>query len=479
MAVVAVVAVLCGLCASQPDAGPGTSENDGLTPRAREWQEREITGLVAFRPDTATKIIQITEDAPTRASVSYAYGMFWLGPTDWAYMTSISSHDLEPQIALIIDRDGRVYRVFEHVCPSLPLSRPEGLEIDSIEAFLQTYAGTDDEPRRWELLEDFYATADRAQLPTAQEHQRMLALAPEAAADARRLAIRALIRDGTEESWEVVKMALAGITDWAVLEDARQTAHAVDEAKGQYIAGVQQARLNAEPQQRTEQQILAILSVADRTGLDHLLALVDDHDAEALCARIEAFCRSYTMRAAGSRGEFARLRNVVNAFGALDTERAAAFFSNLLESPAGPVRQVGVYGVGELRVPGVVAKLRTMVVAEHEGFLSADSVCVALGKISTPEAHQALIDLLLQDPMEVRLAWAAMAAMTRVCGGLAGSPPGTWANGCWATVADGPVAVAERFAAALNTLADRTADERLAREARGRARSVVSEASKQ
>ncbi len=460
LVLVAVVGV------AQPDAGPGTEADDELTPRARAWQEGQIAGLAASRPSAASKILEVICDAPDRVEVNYAYGLFWLGPEDWAYMISFASHDQESQIALIIARDGRVYRTFQHVCPRLFLSRPEGLAMDSIEAFLQTMSMENREPCGWELIDGSYATPDRDELLTAQEHQQMLAVAPAASADARKLALRALIRDGSDESWEVVNTALDAITDWAIIDDARQTAASVDEAKGEYIAALQQARLNADPQQRTEQQLLAILSAVDRGALGRFTSLVEDDDTEAMCARIEAFCRSYTVRAATDRTQLARLRNVVNAYGALDAERAGTFFSSLLEEPPGALRRAGVYGVGELRVADAVAELRTMAVPAYDGFLGADSVCVALGKISTPQAHQALADLLLQLPTNTELAGGAMAAMKRVCGGRAGSPWGTWANGCWATVAEDRVAAAESFAEALNTLADRTDDEELADRAR-------------
>jgi isopentenyldiphosphate isomerase len=83
------------------------------------------------------------------------------------------------------------------------------------------------------------------------------------------------------------------------------------------------------------------------------------------------------------------------------------------------------------------------------------------------------VKLLLQEPIHAKQSWSVLVVMTEVCGHPDGSPPGSWEMGNWATVAENRDQVASRFAAAMNDLAGKTTDERLAKEARGRARSIT------
>jgi hypothetical protein len=196
-------------------------------------------------------------------------------------------------------------------------------------------------------------------------------------------------------------------------------------------------------------------------------------DSAALCASFEQV--ALDLKPGGmyfASREFAALRNSVNAYGVLDAKRASAFYRSLLAQPPGAVREAGIYGLGELRVADAVKDLRTVIVPDKENSFSPGSVSLSLGKIGTPEAYDLLESMLLDDPIVVKQSWTVLTVMDEICGRPAKSPPGSWSNGCWASVAEDRATVTNRFAAAMTKLAAKAGDERLAREARGRADSL-------
>ena len=459
---------------SQP-ALPAADGDSILTPVTRAWQTQAMAELKAFRPTASTPIMSVEDQGQGRLIITRGPGgILWLGREDWVYLTSYWSHDAEPQVVLVIDRKGRIYRNFEHICPSLFVQSPEGAELDSLEAFLRTLTSDGPGPHDWQLLDDSAATPDREALPTALEHEMQVAEAQEASAETRRLAVRALIREGSEEAWEVARGVIEGSEDWPLLDEARR-ATAGDALRTEIVQRILDDSLGADPAARAEHLAKAILAAEDREALDYLLPLSEGADRTALCAAFEDVARRRNQQVFWQIGGFVALRNSITAFIALDPERAAACYRGLLDSPDQYVRQAGIYGVGELRLANTIEKLVTLVDPETENSLFPSAVCVALGKIGTPEAHDALIKLLLQEPIHVKQSWSVLVVMTEVCGRPGGSPRGEWWNGFWATVAEDKTAVAQRFADAMNQLAERTTDERLAREARGRASSILSQ----
>jgi len=236
------------------------------------------------------------------------------------------------------------------------------------------------------------------------------------------------------------------------------------------------ASLGATPVERARRLAEAITAAEDRGALDYLLTLVEGADKATLCAAFGDVAKAQEQQVFWQYGSFRALRNSITAFVAVDRERAATFYQSLLDSGSQYQRQAGIYGVGELRLADTVGKLTALVDRETENSLYASAVCVALGKIGTTEAHDALIRMLLQEPIDVKQSWSVLVVMTEVCGEAGGGPRGEWWNGCWATVAADRPATAQGFAEAMNRLAELTTDERLAREARGRASFILSRA---
>ncbi|MBM3475073.1 MAG: hypothetical protein FJX75_17565 [Armatimonadetes bacterium] len=473
-----VCLLLCaGLSAAhtQP-ALPAGDADSILTPVTREWQTAAIARLRAFRPTVTTRIMYIEDQGQGRLIIGpHPDGILWLGREDWVYLTNYWSHDANPQVVLVIDRKGRIYRNFEHICPTLFLQSPAGAELNSLDAFLKTQTDPGDGPPEWQLLDDSAATPERETLPTALEHEMQVAVAQEASAKARGLAACALIREGSEEAWEVAQEVLEGREDWGLLEAARR-ATGGDAARSEAVRRILNHSLGADPAERAEHLAEAILAAEDREALDYLLPLSEGANKTALCAAFDHVARTQDQQVFWQLSSFRALRNSVTAFIALDPERAAACYRGLLDSPRKYARQAAIYGVGELRLADTIEKLMALVDPETENSLYPSAVCVALGKIGTPEAHDALIELLLREPVHVEQSWSVLVVMTEVCGRPGGSLRGEWWNGFWATVAEDRPAVAKRFSEAMNQLAEQTTDKPLAREARGRASSVLSQA---
>jgi len=219
--------------------------------------------------------------------------------------------------------------------------------------------------------------------------------------------------------------------------------------------------------------VLAITEAGDKETVLGLASLADLIGKDDVCAAFEQIALGQRTPPHWQSDGFWAIRNTITAYGAIAPDRARAFFRSLLTHDQDPVRHVGIYGVGELRVAEAVPELLPLVTPEYENCFRADCVSVALAKISTPEAHQALLDMLAREPVDIRYAWEVAVSMCAVCGTEGRSPQGAWWNGCWATVPDDLPSVARRFADALNALAERTTDDRLAREARGRADSCL------
>jgi len=379
-------------------------------------------------------------------------GVLWLGREDWVYLTNYWSHDANPQVVLVIDRKGRIYRNFEHICPTLFLRSPEGAELNSLDAFLKTQTDPGDGPPEWQLIDDSAATPDRETLPTALEHEMQVAAAGEASAHARDLAVRALVREGSDESWAVVEPVLHGSTDWQLLDEARRAAETAGPARVGVVHGMIDASLGTQPQERARRLAAAVLAVDTQESLSYLLSLVGDADSAVLRTALRDAAEA--RREEGARGAraFAPLRNAVAALTALDRESAAALFRSLLDSSDQWQRQAGVYGVGELRLADTVGRLKTMLDRDTELSFRPGAVCVALGKIGSPEAYDALVDLASQEPVDNVGSYSVLGVVAEMYGDPERRPYGDWSNGCWATAPADEPATAARFAQALTRI---------------------------
>ena len=65
------------------------------------------------------------------------HGLVRFEEGEWAYLISLSSHS-GFNVVLGVDQDGRLYKSYGHVCPSLLVLVPEGNELRSSEEFFGT-----------------------------------------------------------------------------------------------------------------------------------------------------------------------------------------------------------------------------------------------------------------------------------------------------------------------------------------------------
>jgi hypothetical protein len=210
------------------------------------------------------------------------------------------------------------------------------------------------------------------------------------------------------------------------------------------------------------------MAVANRGVIVVLASLTRPDDRSHLCDILEQEIRSYRSSVYVQGRSFPRLRNAITAHVSANPKRAAAFYRSFLGSKEKRERDIAVYGLGELRDSTAIPELVAAMVPEQENSLLPGSVAVALGKIGSEDAYAALVQMVLQEPVVERRVWAAIVVMKEVCGVPAKSPGGSWQNGCLVTVATDRRAAAERFAAAMRTLAER-ADKELASSARNSA----------
>jgi hypothetical protein len=366
---------------------------DGLTARTREWQAAAVTKLKAFRPTPASPVLDLEQRANRVVRIDGPAGMFWLGSTDWGCFDAFSTHDSEPQVVLLICRDGRIFRTFEHVCPYLFLRLREDGGVDSVERFLRSETCEGGDKRSWELLDATGATPERLELPTALAHMRQVVQSEDARPETRRVALRALFREGSDESWQLVEAHLAGSSDWALLDELRRAAGTADHPRAAAVHRLLDQALGTDPEQRASRLAEAIAAVASRESVGFFTSLVDDPTRAAVCTRLEAVVAGQSQPVDFGSGPFWGLRNSVTALAALDAGRAASCCRALLNAPTPTGRQAGIYGVGELRLADTVDRLLGMVDRDAENSFSPSAVCVALGKIGTREAHDALVKL--------------------------------------------------------------------------------------
>jgi HEAT repeat protein len=308
---------------------------------------------------------------------------------------------------------------------------------------------------------------------TTVEAQRAVAVDPGANANLRRAALRRLAFEDTDDGWRVIAgLAEGGFT----VEPVGYALHLATVLAPARAPGFRQALsqgLVREGPEGPRQLAVAILDANERDTLLALASLGGVVDKDGLCRTFEGIARGQVEPVHWQTPSWRALRNSVNAYGAIDPDRAKRFYRSLLSSDRERVRDVAIYAVGELRIADAAPELVPLAVLDRENSFEAHSVCVALGKISTPPAYDALVAMLQRDPVVSRGAWSVIVIMSALGGYEGRSPPGTWENGLWYTPPENQRTVALRFAEAMRQLADRTTDERLAREARGRAQTIL------
>jgi len=215
-----------------------------------------------------------------------------------------------------------------------------------------------------------------------------------------------------------------------------------------------------------EQLNEAILAAEARETVAALAKLAKAVEAAQFRTLFESLAAGQTRRISWQLQGWRELRNSATAYGVLDHEQAVAFYRSLLKSSQPAIRGVGVYGCGELRVAEAVPELLTVVVPEDENCMVPSAVCVALGKIGTPSAHEALAGLLSRAGLPENSRLSIMTVMSCVCGhtGIRG-PDGIWENGTWYSVTLDP-AGAELLARACDSLEGQAVGDRVLSRAR-------------
>jgi hypothetical protein len=412
--------------------------------------------------------------------------MFWLDENDWICYIAKSSHSRANQV-LAVDRYWNVYTNGAHVCPVLILRMEDGSSIDSLEDFAASVVYEEKGPLRWRrcsrpgegLLKEVQALFPvewMAALPaTRSQHYRLLSCDTTVGTALRKQALTSLAKSADAEFLAAAGELTARRSDWALAAYAlhlweqpngaeRREAAFRDELTRSLYAS------EASPVQTIEQ---AILSAEDRETVSTLASLAAPGDRESLSDDFEAHARDCEGAGLLRFRSFPQLRNGLAACNALNPDRAARFYRSLLKDPRVIQREIGVYGLGELRAADAVEELRAVSVPEDEDSRHAGAVCVALAKIGSPAAHTALVDLLLSEPVSANRTQAVITVMGEICG-WPGVPRGTWDNGCWVTPAEDKVAIAQRFAGAMNDLGDRHEnDDKFAAELSNQARFLL------
>ncbi|MEN6545894.1 MAG: hypothetical protein ABFE07_07635, partial [Armatimonadia bacterium] len=282
-------------------------------------------------------------------------------------------------------------------------------------------------------------------------------------------ALRALIFEDTDDAWQTVLDHTERETNWSVIGYGLWLAETCAPTRAPALRERLVRRLRLEGAGGVQQLALAVTEAKDREAVVALAKLGADVDRDGLCAVFQDIARAQTEGLNWQMRSFAAIRNTITAYGELDHDGAVVFYRSLLASDRARQREVGVYGTGELKVVEAIPELLAVLVPETENCMVASSVCVALGKLGPPVAHEALAGLLARPDTSNRMSWEVSVVMGSVCGEAVRSPFGTWENGTWCTVAGDPRAAAVIFGRAMDAYAGRTTDARTAAGLRGRA----------
>jgi hypothetical protein len=278
---------------------------------------------------------------------------------------------------------------------------------------------------------------------------------------------------GGDENWGIVTRALAAETDLKLLAELAAMAAQIAPDRGRPLLASAVERLQAEGAERVRQLAEAILSAATHESVLALAKLAGAVDTTAFAPLFEGIAEGQTRSVSWQSDGFRELRNSISAYDTVAHDQAIAFYQSLLPSGSPHVREVAVYGCGELRVAEAVPELLAAVVPDNENCMRPGAVCVALGKMGSPEAHDGLIAMVGRDDLTDRDKHAIATVMTSICGRPGRGPDGTWANGTWYTVADDISGIGPRFADALTRAAEKATEERFAGMLAGRARTIT------
>jgi HEAT repeat protein len=398
----------------------------------------------------------------------------WGGPRILHVLPFLLAYENE----LVVRYAAELLGTLAHVDLSVPerLSLPEQARL-----YQAGHAAITNEVRRtlpppvdpaWDATNPLVTALAQALESARPENQRAIAQNPQAEPKQRKTALRRLAFEGSDDSWKVIADVAATEGLWEVRGWALYIASQLVPDRAESLQRAVADTLGEEGTESARQLVLGLVECETREAVLGVASVSDQVDREVLLTILEDLANSQQDPLYWGRQSYRAVRNSITAYGAIDRERGARFYHSLMRSDRPRQREVGRYGVGELRVAEAIPDLVASVVPEEENCFRPESVCIALGKIGTPEAHNALIQMLLAEPIVMKRSRAVLSVMEEVCGLPGQSPPGAWWNGWWASVAEDRTAVAERFVRAMEELAEKTTDERLAREARGRAGSI-------
>ncbi|MBT3382048.1 MAG: Ig-like domain-containing protein [Lentisphaerae bacterium] len=419
------------------------------------WRDETLTRMRALTSTAGLPLLELT-GAGEHRSVSGPEGVLCFADENWLYIRSFSTHTADPQTILARDRQGNIYSAVGHACPSFEVRVANGAPVDSLEDFLRTRT----ESSGWEAVEQAPGNGAQVSEDTASAILRVALLTPGSPAAARKIALRALVRDDGEESWAAVMHTLVNGEDWGL---RAYTLTLVMEHYPDDTAEWCELFADTLPQDPFERgRILddVISSVASREGIETMLAFVREVDRDSLFQAFERRARNCEDDQVCSQlRSFRAIRNSVNAYGILDPERSGTFYRSLLGGQTPSERAVAIYAVGELRVVGALTELTVAEPVHRENCFIASSVLIALGKLGTTEARDEVVRRLVAGLGDRRTLSTARFVLYETCGRPGASPRGTWEIGTWVTVAADPRATAARFAQALNGAAENVTDE--------------------
>lgn len=297
-------------------------------------------------------------------------------------------------------------------------------------------------------------------------HQKTLVADAGAALGLRRSALRVMAFEGTPDCRQTVANFVPAEPDWGLLGYALRLARELDPPQAAALQALLTARLQQEGAGGFKAVELAMLAADDQQTVQALASLVGAADRQAVCDLCQDIARGQTEYLQRESKSFAGIRNSVAAYDALAHDDAVAFYRSLLSSGIPRVRDVGVYAMGELRVKEAISELIAGIVRDHESEMAPAAVTTALGKIGTPEAHDALIVLLKDEKTPARMGRTIVVMMCAISD-EARYPTGmTWERGSWYTPATDKATLVPRFAEAMRQFADHCADQYAASEAR-------------
>jgi len=398
--------------------------------------------------------------------------MAWVSEREWIYYLSFSTHSQVKDVVLAVDQDWNIHTTGGHVCPSMHVMSPKGKAIASVSDFFATTTYQTQKEHPWTAHGQGSAALRervRALVPprlstvpeTRTEHCRQLVGDATTPRLSRKWALGQLVQEGSPASWKAIEQTALKRTNWDVRSAAIHVLLDRRPARATALRPALLAGLGADSAARTNSLAAGIGAVESREDLHALLWLVEPEDAPLLCEAFEELARSLAGVKLWSMKHWQSTRNYINAYGVLHPGLAARFCRSLLRSEDSVLREIGILAMGELRVADAVPDLRAMSPKDKDDYAYTRALGAALGKIGTRAAHDALIDMLTEEPILPAKARTLVLLMHSICGPHSGSREGMG----WTTRPKDRPATADRFAKAIRQVATRTTDEKLAEEA--------------